>query len=314
MQSGKTQESETKEITVEEFARLTKENNDLKALLQKASEEKQVLEKHANDLDQEVRKTNSASLVFQSAAQGKQNNLEKIQGELEQTQKKLRVSTAENQTLQAKQKQYVAQMHDSEKKTAMQITATRKLAERFQKANAGLLKQVAEAKQEAAKTPRWKYVLGVGLILSGILLTATGVGGAAGIPMTGLGYAAFSVGTATLVSSFLYAVYKGIRRACCSSSSVKDDAGDSSDMDFSTTSAGSDVPDSSVHDGHNKKAQRQAQDSDDSEEEHKQERRGERTSPSYAGNRHLLLAAPPAPYAPSAATAAAGLTRHSRRH
>lgn len=85
--------------------------------------------------------------------------------------------------------------------------------------NEKLIKELEAANINSKKTPYWKYILGGALFVAGVLLTMTGVGAAAGIPLQVLGYIAFSAGTAIMVSEFLYGVYKGIK-ACLPSKTI----------------------------------------------------------------------------------------------
>ncbi len=202
--------AEPKEITTQEFARISRENNELKVSLQTS-------EKRASELASRCETLSSDCSHFQAEVSRKNASLEKVQDELEQTKK----------DLQTQQNKYIKKLN--EYKASLEDASS--AIETLRSQNSNLQKQVAEAKQEAEKTPCWKIILGVGFLMSGVLLIMTGAGAVAGVSMVGLGYAAFGAGAATLLGGFLYSVYKCISACCFSSSESNEVDSDSEDSE-----------------------------------------------------------------------------------
>lgn len=316
-------ELEPEQITAEQLAILLKENNQLKTSLQQVTEAKQASEKRFSEREAELTRlvqTNAGTTMHWNAvANQKSTSLEQTKEELQRTQElsqrqkeQLELSIAEIKLLNKENKGLQAQLQDQQEqmrattilveKTRSQLSSASKRMEAFQfqndtlsDENENLQAQIDEAKKEAAKTPRWKYVLGASLLISGILLTATGVGAVITVPaaataMIGLGYAAFGLGTLTLVGSFLYAAYKGLRACCFPSSKQSADQG----MDLSATSDSSEEPDSPVYGGPRRTVlpdspvARSNQHGDDALLESKHDHRARVTGTSHAANRYNL--------------------------
>jgi len=264
------------QVTAEQLARLLKENEELKLSLTKVTGEKQASETKLTQRESELLSLQTSTFHFQSTAEKKNESLEQSQEELRKTQVQLAASTAQIKALQKENQSQQTQLESQQeeiktakatihKKNLRLDEETKKHCKELDKLNADIesssgwvrelsnenndLKQeIAQFKKKAAKTPRWKIIFGVGLFITGALLTATGIGSAAGVPMMGLAIAAFSVGVTTLVGGFLYGVYKAVRACCFPSKQTIDDDPDTN-LSSSVSSGGSEDPDQSIHHG-----------------------------------------------------------------
>ncbi len=327
-------ESEPQNIAAEELAVLTRRNRELETSLQaeaeaknasirSAKEAEEAFENRYKAREEELTKlvqTNMATTMhWHAVADQKNTALEKANVDLQRAHEmsqlqKEQLETSKTQTksvqeekqaLQQKleaQQQQITKADDLVTKLNSQLAWGRKRVRVLEAQVGGLSEKIQEleekverAKKETAKTPRWKILMGIGLLLAAGLLIATGVGAViAGTTaaVVGLGYAAFGVGMFTIGSGFVYGVYKGIRACCFPPKQTADQKPDSS--------VSSVVLDNAVH-GHHNDATNQLDESPvmrRSDQQHqivesKRENKDGHTTRHYAANRYSKFSQAP---------------------